>query len=66
MNFTVHNWGLNVNYIDVLGVSTSSILLVGDTNCVKLSSQFDTPPESYIVGAAISDETLQDRSEKQT
>ncbi|MBO8156228.1 MAG: spore gernimation protein GerPD [Bacillaceae bacterium] len=64
MNFTVHNWGLNVNYIDVLGVSSSSILLVGDTQCVKLSSQFDTPPESYIVGAAIQGENLQENRDE--
>jgi spore germination protein PD len=53
MNFTVHNWGLNVGHIEVTGVASSSVFLIGDNETIKLSSMFDTPPESYIVGAAV-------------
>ncbi|WP_078381485.1 spore gernimation protein GerPD [Sutcliffiella halmapala] len=50
MNFHVVNHGLQVDHIDVLGVSSSSILLVGDTQTICLTSYFDTPPESLIIG----------------
>ncbi|WP_223700747.1 spore gernimation protein GerPD [Sutcliffiella deserti] len=50
MNFNVVNHGLQVQNIDVLGVSSSSVLLVGDTQTICLTSYFDTPPESLIIG----------------
>lgn len=50
MNFTVVNRNISVGYIDITGVSTSSVFLVGDTECITLSSAFDTPPESLIIG----------------
>ncbi|MBU8583245.1 spore gernimation protein GerPD [Bacillus paralicheniformis] len=50
MNFTVVNRCLDVGNIVITGVSTSSVFLVGDTDCISLSSIFDTPPESLIVG----------------
>jgi spore germination protein PD len=50
MNFTVHNNGLSVGSIKVLGVSSSSILLVGDAQTIQLASAFDTPPQSLIIG----------------
>ncbi|WP_102028007.1 spore gernimation protein GerPD [Salirhabdus sp. Marseille-P4669] len=53
MYFTVHNWGLNVGNIQVQAVASSSVFLVGDNEHIKLSSMFDTPPESYIVGTAV-------------
>lgn len=31
-------------------ISSSSILLVGDTETIQLASIFDTPPESLIIG----------------
>ena len=34
----------------ILGVSSSSLLMVGDTNSIQLTSLFDTPPESLIIG----------------
>ncbi|MDE5413585.1 MULTISPECIES: spore gernimation protein GerPD [Alkalihalobacterium] len=49
MNFNVVNRNLSVGAIRVVGVASSSIFLVGDTNTVCLSSYFDTPPESLIV-----------------
>ncbi|MBB6452998.1 spore germination protein PD [Salirhabdus euzebyi] len=53
MNFTVHNQGLNVGNIQVTGVASSSVLLIGDNETIKLSSMYDTPPESYIVGSVV-------------
>ncbi|MGD6833779.1 spore gernimation protein GerPD [Sutcliffiella halmapala] len=50
MNFNVVNHGLYVQNIDILGVSSSSIFLVGDTQNICLSSYFDTPAESLIIG----------------
>jgi spore germination protein PD len=50
MNFEVMNRELCVGSIEVLGVSSSSVLMVGDTNSIQLTSLFDTPPESLIIG----------------
>ncbi|MHA6483762.1 hypothetical protein ACX1C1_17885 [Paenibacillus sp. strain BS8-2] len=50
LNFVVHNHQLCVGRIEVLGVASSSLLQVGDTNQMVLYSMFDTPPESVIVG----------------
>ena len=48
--FHVTNYDLAVGRIEVLGVSSASMLQVGDTDQVTLYSMFDTPPESTIVG----------------
>ncbi|QTM98657.1 spore gernimation protein GerPD [Sediminibacillus dalangtanensis] len=53
MNYTVHNWDINVGNIEVSGVSSSSTLLVGDNEQINLQSFYDTPPESYIVGSLV-------------
>jgi spore germination protein PD len=53
MNFTVVNKDIKVGNIDIMGVSTSSILLIGDTKTITLSSSFDTPPESLIIGSIV-------------
>ena len=50
MNFTVVNRGFDVGNINITAVSSSSVFLIGDTECISLSSIFDTPPESLIVG----------------
>lgn len=50
INFHVVNHCLKVGRIDVLGVSSASMLQVGDNDYVALYSMFDTPPESVIVG----------------
>ncbi|MED1738269.1 spore gernimation protein GerPD [Bacillus swezeyi] len=50
MNFTVVNRCFDVGNINITGVSSSSVFLIGDTECISLSSIFDTPPESLIVG----------------
>jgi len=50
LNFTVVNKNIQVGHIDIMGVSSSSVLLIGDTKTIALSSSFDTPPESLIIG----------------
>ncbi|WP_147533192.1 spore gernimation protein GerPD [Bacillus marasmi] len=50
MNFQVYNRELCVGHIRIIGVSSSSVLLVGDTESIQLASTFDTPAESLIIG----------------
>ncbi|WP_191562381.1 spore gernimation protein GerPD [Metabacillus idriensis] len=50
MKFTVVNKEICVGNIRVTGVASSSVFLIGDANCITLSSVFDTPPESLIIG----------------
>ncbi len=53
MNFTVVNRDIQVGTIRVVGVSSSSVFLIGDTQTISLSSIFDTPPESLIIGPLV-------------
>ncbi len=50
MNYTVYNYGLHVGKIDVTGVASSSVFLIGDSETIRLQSFFDTPPESLVIG----------------
>ncbi len=50
MNYTVINRELCVGDIKIIGVSTSSVFLIGDTNTISMASAFDTPPESLLIG----------------
>ncbi|MDQ0187058.1 spore gernimation protein GerPD [Cytobacillus kochii] len=50
MNFKVYNRELCVGDVRIIGVSSSSIFLVGDAETIQLASTFDTPPESLIIG----------------
>ena len=50
MNFHVYNRELCVQSISVVGISSSSLLMVGDTQTIQLASTFDTPSESLIIG----------------
>ncbi|MEF3307630.1 spore gernimation protein GerPD [Paenibacillus sp. GYB004] len=53
MKFSVENKELTVGSIQITGVASSSVLLIGDTKVVTLSSIFDTPPESLIIGPIV-------------
>ena len=53
MNFEVHNWDVKVGNIDIKAVSSSSLFLVGDNECMQLQAYYDTPPDSYIVGSLV-------------
>ncbi len=50
MNFNVVNRELLVGDVSITGVSSSSLFLIGDGNYISLSSTFDTPAESLIIG----------------
>ena len=50
MNFEVYNRELCVESIKIIGVASSSLVMVGDTQTIQLASTFDTPPESLIIG----------------
>lgn len=50
MKMTVVNKEITVGSITVLGVASSSVLLVGDTETIVCGSRFDTPPEGLLVG----------------
>lgn len=50
MNFQVYNRDLCVGDIRVIGVSSSSLLMVGDAETIQLAATFDTPAESLIIG----------------
>ncbi|UOR13175.1 spore gernimation protein GerPD [Halobacillus amylolyticus] len=50
MNYTVHNYGLDIGNIDVSSVASSSVFLIGDSETIRLYSYYDTPPESLIIG----------------
>lgn len=50
MNFEVYNRELIVECIKIIGVASSSLVMVGDTEIIQLASTFDTPAESLIIG----------------
>ncbi|AFH64435.1 spore gernimation protein GerPD [Paenibacillus caseinilyticus] len=50
MNLYVDNKGLHVGKIQITGVASASLVLIGDAELIRLSSVFDTPPESLIIG----------------
>lgn len=50
MIFEVYNRDLCVDNIHIIGVSSSSLVMVGDTQTIQLASTFDTPAESLIIG----------------
>ena len=53
MDYTVVNHGIHVGHIRVVGVASSALFLIGDSNYITLSSIFDTPPESLIIGPLV-------------
>ncbi|KRF01715.1 spore gernimation protein GerPD [Paenibacillus sp. Soil766] len=48
-NLHVQNKQICVGDIRIVGVSSASVFLIGDTEVISLSSMFDTPPESVII-----------------
>ncbi|MVO99817.1 spore gernimation protein GerPD [Paenibacillus sp. N10] len=49
----VENKCLQVGSIYIIGVSSSSTFLIGDTDSISAASAFDTPPESVIIGPLV-------------
>lgn len=46
----VINKEIAVGQVRITGVASSSVFQIGDTQEICLSSIFDTPPESLIIG----------------
>lgn len=46
----ITNGPVHVSTISLIGVSSASSFLLGDTDSITLYSFFDTPPESVIIG----------------
>lgn len=53
MIMDVTNCELHVGHIKVRVVSSSSVLLIGDTNSIQMFSAFDTPADSLIIGPLV-------------
>lgn len=50
MNLQVINRELSVGNIEIAGVASASLVLIGDADIIQLASAFDTPPESLLIG----------------
>lgn len=53
MILEVTNKELSIGKIHIIGVSGSSVVLVGDTNTIDAVSFFDTPLESQMIGPLV-------------
>jgi spore germination protein PD len=53
MIFQVINKEISVGNIRIIGVSSSSVVLVGDTQVITSSTIFDTPPEAVTIGPLV-------------
>ncbi|GBK61754.1 putative spore germination protein GerPD [Paenibacillus macerans] len=49
----VTNDKILVDNMKIVAVGSSSVVLIGDTGSIRLSSIFDTPPESLIIGPLV-------------
>ncbi|MBP1992388.1 spore germination protein PD [Paenibacillus eucommiae] len=52
MNLHIENKVIAVGNVRIVGVASSSVFLIGDTEVISLSSMFDTPLESIVEGLA--------------
>lgn len=50
MDFHVYNRDICVQNIKLGGITSSSLLMIGDAGTIQLASTFDTPAESLIIG----------------
>lgn len=53
MNFTVVNKDISVGDIRIIGVTSSSVFIIGDSEVITCSAVFNTPPESLIIGPLV-------------
>lgn len=53
VELNVRNGPVEIGSIRVIGVTSSSSLLLGDTESLTLYSYFDTPPESVVFGPLV-------------
>ncbi|MCR8635362.1 MULTISPECIES: hypothetical protein [Paenibacillus] len=53
MKMTVNNKCIHVEIIDIGGVGSSSVVLIGDAEVISSLSYFDTPPDSLVYNPSI-------------
>lgn len=53
MRYTVINGDITIKNLKISAIATASSLQIGDTKCIRLSSIFESPPESLIVGVTV-------------
>lgn len=53
MKYNVINGKLCIGSITLNNTSAASTLFIGDTKIVSLSSVYETPPETFIVGVTV-------------
>lgn len=53
MIMEVTNLQLQVGEIKIRSVSSSSVLLIGDTNSIQIFSAFDTPSDSLVISPLV-------------
>ncbi|MBB2479735.1 spore gernimation protein GerPD [Bacillus sp. APMAM] len=50
MELNVINRELHVENIEIIGIASSSLFIIGDADSIQQASTFDTPAESLIIG----------------
>ncbi len=50
MNLNVVNKECRVGNIHIIGVASSAVFIIGDTQTISTASAFDSPPESVSIG----------------
>ena len=49
MELNVTNREICVDYVQIIGISSASVFLIGDTETIQQGAAFDAPPESLII-----------------
>ncbi|QYR23945.1 spore gernimation protein GerPD [Paenibacillus sp. sptzw28] len=63
MKMTVVNKRIKIGDIEIVGLGSSSVVLVGDTESIITSSYFDTPADSLIFSPHVPFKPLETRRE---
>ena len=53
VELNVINRELHVGNVEIIGVASSSLFIIGDAECIQQAATFDTPAESLIIGPFI-------------
>ncbi|GER65765.1 putative spore germination protein GerPD [Weizmannia acidilactici] len=53
MELNVVNREIHVEYVQIIGISSASVFLVGDADTIQQAATFDTPAESLIISPLV-------------
>jgi spore germination protein PD len=53
MELNVVNREIQVGHVQIIGVSSASVFLIGDANTIQQAATFDTPAESLIISPSV-------------